>query len=177
MREKQSSLFPTLMVLAVTAAASACTNREPNTPMKENPMTTLNTRASSADVVRAFFAAFGKGDLEGIVGTFHPDAEIVAVHKAARSEGELYGSYSGKEGAKTFVATLGSKLETQAFSVDHLIAEGDVAFASGSFVHKVKSTGKPFSSEWALRCIVKDGKILRYTFFEDSAAYLAAARP
>jgi hypothetical protein len=30
--------------------------------------------SSSADVVREFFAAFGRGDVEGVIGTFHPDA-------------------------------------------------------------------------------------------------------
>ncbi|XXF80119.1 nuclear transport factor 2 family protein [Myxococcaceae bacterium GXIMD 01537] len=132
--------------------------------------------SSSADVVREFFAAFGRGDVEGVIGTFHPEARIVAVRQAARRENELYGNYAGSEGARAMLMTLGKLFETQAFSVDQVLGEGAVAFASGSFVHKVKSTGKPFSSDWALRCVIKDGKILQYRFFEDSAAYVEASR-
>ena len=71
---------------------------------------------------------------------------------------------------------LGKTFDTKAFSVGHVIGQGDVAFANGSFLHLVKSTGKPFSSDWALMSVVKDGKILEYHFYEDSAAFAQASR-
>lgn len=132
--------------------------------------------SESAAVVQGFFAAFGKGDFEGLVASFHPDAEIVAVRPGHPNAGEHYGTYRGQDGARTFVANLGKLFDTKAFSVDHIVGQGDVAFASGSFTHHLKSTGKPFSSHWALRCIVKDGTILRYHFYEDSSAFVEASR-
>ncbi len=71
---------------------------------------------------------------------------------------------------------LGQTFDTQAFHVDRVIGAGDVAFASGSFVHLVRATGKAFRSDWALRCLIEDGKIREYRFFEDSAAYVEASR-
>ena len=126
--------------------------------------------------MRDFFAAFGRGDLEGLVRLFHPDAELVAVRDAPRGEGELHGSYRGEAGVRTFVAGLALSFETQAFEVDGVLGDGDVAFASGRFVHRVRSTGRLFRSEWALRCVARDGLIRSYRFYEDSAAFQRASR-
>jgi uncharacterized protein len=138
---------------------------------------TMNPKmSSSADVVRGFFAAFGKGDADGVINSFHPEVAITAVRRAERKPDQLYGTYAGREGAKAFLVALGKTFDTQAFSVANVIGEGGIAFANGSFVHKVRTTGKPFASDWALMCVVKEGKILEYHFYEDSAAYVDASR-
>ena len=131
----------------------------------------MSSSSSSADAVKGFFAAFARGNVDGVFASFHPDAEVTAVRRASRKEGELYGTYSGSEGVKAFVTNLGKTFDTQAFAVDNVIGEGNVAFASGSFTHKLKTTGKRFTSDWALKCVVVDGKIREYHFYEDSAAF------
>ena len=40
--------------------------------------------------------------------------------------------------------------------------------------HRVKRTGRLFQSEWALYCILSDGKISHYRIFEDTASLAAA---
>jgi uncharacterized protein len=130
---------------------------------------------SSADVVKGFFAAFGKGDVDGVVNSFHPNTTITAVRKSDRKDSELHGTYTGKEGARTFVANLGKAFDTQAFNVANVVGDGKVAFANGTFVHKIRSTGKLYSSDWALMVLVEDGKIREYKFFEDSAKFAEAS--
>jgi ketosteroid isomerase-like protein len=127
----------------------------------------------ATDVIKEFFAAFGKGDVDGVIDTFHPNTSIVAVRNAER-QGDHYGRYEGRDGAKDFVAMLGKSFDTKAFSVSNVVGEGNVAFANGSFTHELKSTGKLFSSDWALMAVVQDGKILEYHFFEDSQAFALA---
>jgi len=129
--------------------------------------------SSTRDVVQQFFGAFGRGGLPSINALFHPKAKIVAVRDGVRRGQQLHGSYSGREGLAEFLSNLGRVFETQAFELEHLIAEGPVAFASGSFTHLVKSTGKHFSSAWALKCLVQDQQIVEYQFYEDSAALVA----
>ncbi|HYD39676.1 MAG TPA: nuclear transport factor 2 family protein [Anaeromyxobacter sp.] len=131
---------------------------------------------TSTDAVRRFFAAFAAGDLERVVDAFHHRAEIVAVREGARAAGELHGTYRGRPGAREFVNALGRLLDTQAFDVDEVIGAGHVAYASGTFHHRVRSTGKSFTSRWALRCELEDGLLRSYRFFEDSAAYADASR-
>ncbi|AOP33084.1 hypothetical protein A0128_03940 [Leptospira tipperaryensis] len=125
---------------------------------------------SSAEVVKDFFNAFGNGDFEGILRLFDEEASIVAVRNDFDRSG-LYGTYKGKDGLQKFLSNLGSHFDTKSFSVDSVIGEGDVAFANGSFVHKLKNTGNLFNSDWALKCIVRDNRILGYHFYEDSAAF------
>ncbi len=136
----------------------------------------MTKNETAVDVVKGFFAAFGRGDVDGIVSAFSPRAEIIAVREGARASGDLYGTYEGRQGARDFAATLGRLLETRSFDVREVVGEGDVVFASGRFEHLVKATGETFRSDWALRCTVTDGTIAEYRFFEDSAAYVEAAR-
>jgi uncharacterized protein len=133
------------------------------------------SNSSSVDVVKGFFSAFGKGDAESAVDSFHEQASIVAVRPGDR-KGNLYGTYSGREGARAFITAVGKSFDTQAFSVDHVIGEGKLAFASGTFTHKLRSTGKLFTSDWALKCTIQDGRILEYHFYEDSEAFRDASR-
>lgn len=134
-----------------------------------------NNVAASTVPVRAFFAAFSTGNLDGILATFDPRAEITAVRQGRRADGQLHGTYHGEAGVRAFVTNLGATFETQAFSVEDVVGAGEVAFANGRFTHKVKATGKLFTSDWALRCQVRDGRIQAFQFYEDSAAFVEAA--
>jgi len=131
----------------------------------------MSTRNISATVVQAFFEAFGKGDFEEILNTFHPETTITGIREAKRNPGDLYGTYKGIEGVKEFLSGLENTFDTQSFSVENIIGENEIAFANGKFVHKIKTTGRLFSSSWALHAVIKDGKIYEYHFFEDSAKF------
>lgn len=142
------------------------------------PANPPESRAAAA--IQAFFDAFGAGDLDALVATFTGDAIITAVRTAERDENAagVYGTYRGHAGVRAFVANLGANFDTKAFDVERIVGEGDdVAFATGSFTHVVKATGREFSSDWALMCVVTDGRISEYRFFEDSAAFATASSP
>ena len=156
---------PLALALAVLAAPLLASAR----PMPKAPPAVAATRA--------FFAAFGRGDLEAVVAAFHPDCTVTAVRAGERSDGQLYGTYLGTPGVRDFLATMARTLDTQAFTVDHVVGDGDVAFASGTFLHTVRATGKPFASAWALQVRTREGRIVAYTFYEDSASFVAASRP
>jgi len=130
---------------------------------------------NSASVVQAFFEAFGQGRVDDLVALFGPEAELHAVRSGRPEADEPYGTYSGPSGVRAFLAALGATFDTKEFAIDSVVGEGEVAFASGRFVHEIKKTRRRFASEWALRCVVRDGKILEYRFYEDSQAFVRAA--
>ncbi len=132
---------------------------------KNKKMDTIDT---SSKPVKAFFNAFGKGDYQGILDTFHKDVVITAVRESNQSGSEIYGTYNGIDGVKKFLSNLGSTFDTQEFSVQNIVGNDKVAFANGKFVHKIKQTEKLFASDWALYAVIKDGKIIEYHFYEDS---------
>ena len=162
----------TLLTIVFALCCFGCSSTHPT----KDPSSAMTMKTSSnAAVVKNFFTQFGNGNLEGVVASFHPQAKITAVRNAPRKEGELHGTYWGHEGARAFLATLGNTFQTESFSVDNVVADGDVVFASGSFMHRLKKTQKVFSSDWALKCIVQDGAIREYHFFEDSLAFAEAS--
>ncbi|TGM78319.1 nuclear transport factor 2 family protein [Leptospira mtsangambouensis] len=127
-------------------------------------------------VLETFFNEFGKGNAAGVLNCFHPQTIITAVRNENRSENQLYGTYNGIAGAEEFLKNMGSQLDTKRFQVDQIVGKKDWVFASGNFLHTIKQTGKPFESEWALKVQIKDGKILSYHFYEDSATFVVASK-
>nr|WP_299214363.1 NAD(P)H-dependent oxidoreductase [uncultured Allomuricauda sp.] len=131
---------------------------------------------SNKEVVQNYFTAFQKGDLEAVLGTFHPDCYIVSVKEEERPKEQLHGIYRTREEAKQFLKNIVTLFETKDFSVETMVeAEGNLVISKGTFSHLVKSSGKLFNSNWVQLCIVEDGMIKEYRFYEDSAALIEAS--
>jgi uncharacterized protein len=153
-----------LMIGASTNSTSQTTNQ------KSKTMETV-AKMESKEVVQGFFTAFGQGDLNGVINSFHDSCTIVSIRDCQRSNNQLYGTYKGKDGVKTFLSNLGNAFDIKAFTVENVIGDGNVSFANGKFTNLVKSTGKSFQSDWALMCVIKNDKIFEYHFYEDSEAF------
>ena len=166
----------TLGLITVCLVLGTITNSISQTKsQKTNTMETI-TKKQSKEIVQGFFTAFGKGDFNGVLSSFHDSCIVIAVRDSQRNGTQIYGTYKGKGGVKTFLSNLGSIFDTKAFTVENIVSEGDVSFANGKFSHVVKATGKSFPSDWALMCIVKDNKILEYHFYEDSEKFSESNR-
>ena len=134
------------------------------------------TKKSNVEVVQDFFKSFQKGNMEQVLNSFHTDCYIVSVKEEERPKEQLHGIYRTKEEAKQFLNNITSTFNTKDFTVQHISSAGDnLVMANGTFSHEVKATGKLFNSTWVLRCIIADGKIKEYRFYEDSAAFIAAS--
>jgi uncharacterized protein len=170
---RTTRLFFSFMFLVLLASQTRAqkTEGKPNTK-NQTKMTTQSAKTT----VESFFTAFGKGDIQGLINTFDEASIITAVRTAERTGTQLYGTYNGKDGVQAFISNLGANFNTKTFTIDNIVGEGDIAFANGKFTHELKATGKIFSSDWALMCKVKNGKILEYHFYEDSASFVEAAK-
>lgn len=131
---------------------------------------------SNKTVIENYFNAFSKGDIAAVLRIFHPECLIVSVREGERGNGQLHGSYRSRAEASEFLANISRLFETKSFTVESIM-EGNkhVVYANGTFVHKVKATAKLFYSTWVQRCIIENGMIKEYRFYEDSAAYEEAA--
>lgn len=132
-------------------------------------MSSENTR-----LVAELFSAFGRGDVAGILETLHDEVTIIA--EGPRTV-PWYGTYHGKPGARAFLAALGGNVEPQQFEVRTLLGRGPTVVAAGYLAHRIPATGKQFASDWALLCTIEEDRIMRYQFFENTAAALEAFRP
>ena len=133
-------------------------------------------KLSNKSVVERYFDAFGEGNMDKVLKIFHPDCLIVSVKEGDRIAGQLHGSYRTRSQAEDFLANIANLFETRSFEVESIMnGDDNVVYANGKFTHMVKATGKLFYSTWVQRCVIKDGMIKEYRFYEDSAAYEKAA--
>jgi len=133
-------------------------------------------KLSNKSVVAQSLNAFRKADLASILKIFPPECLIVSVREGDRKGGQLHGSYRTRKQAKNFLTNIIDLFDTKEFHVETIMdSEKNVVYANGTFTHKVKATGKLFYSTWVQRCIIQEGMIKEYRFYEDSAAYEKAA--
>jgi len=69
---------------------------------------------------------------------------------------------------------VGSTLDFQAFEPREFIAQGDTVVAIGFYKATVKATRKQTASDWAMVFNFRNGKIVRFREFTDSAAIVRA---
>jgi ketosteroid isomerase-like protein len=121
-----------------------------------------------AGIIRSFFASFD--DPDRTKALVHPEAELIGVRAGSYPDLPLYGTFVGHDGLERFVAGLRRAFETELFAIDHVLEDAEAGFASGRFRHRVRSTGAVLQSHWAVACRFDAGRIVRYRFFEDTAA-------
>ncbi|NLH79248.1 MAG: SnoaL-like domain-containing protein [Phyllobacteriaceae bacterium] len=136
--------------------------------------TLIDTRTDT--LVHRLFAAFGDSP-EAVSALFAPDGEILAVRPDAEPGHPLYGTHRGPDGIRRVLAAFAATFEPEHFEIDDVVETPDRAWASGRFGYRVRATGHLFASDWALKLELRDGKIRRYRFFEDSEALALALRP
>ncbi|SHG57621.1 nuclear transport factor 2 family protein [Flagellimonas flava] len=126
-------------------------------------------------VVENYFNAFQQGKIDQVLDSFHDDCLIVSVKDENRPKKQLHGTYKTKSEAQQFIANIVDLFDTKKFEVERIVAQNNIVFANGSFVHEVKATGKMFVSDWVQLSVIADGKIKEYRFYEDSAAFVKAS--
>ena len=111
----------------------------------------------NVDVVRAQFAAFGRGGLEAVTRFWHPDIEWRAIEGALDDVGLMRGEDAVRRYYQDWIDT-----------VDHLQVEvvEVIAEAGEQVVVVVRNSGRgrvsgaPSTGSYYVACIVRDGRIV-----------------
>lgn len=135
----------------------------------------MENTQNNIKVVQNYFDAFQNGNTDEVLNSFHENCLIVSVKDQEREKEQLHGTYRSKEEAAQFIANIINLFNPKEFTVERMVANGNVVFANGKFAHIVKATGKLFVSDWVQISIIEDHKIREYRFYEDSAAFVAAS--
>jgi len=135
--------------------------------------------AVNVQAVRDFFQAFKNGDLGAIERLTTPDVEwlVVGTHTSETVAALPWvGLHKGRDAVNKFFAALVSSIEVITFDPQDYIAQGDAVAVFGYFKYRAVSTKKLMETDWAIKIRLRDGKIARYHFFEDTYAIAAAFR-
>ena len=125
-------------------------------------------------IVQQVYETFrgGEGaDMTALLRTYADDVEwTVPDMENVRIGGRRQGVASVRE----FFAAVADDLDLLQFEPQEFIAQGERVVALGRYAWRVKATGREFSSDWAHVYTVRDGKIVRFHEYMDTAAEIKA---
>jgi ketosteroid isomerase-like protein len=125
------------------------------------------------ETVRKGYEAFGRGDLDTLLGLFDENIEWVT---PGPSDFPLAGTRRGRQQVADFFGVLDGVLEIQEFAPKTFLADGDKVVVLGVDTSRVKASGTVISSDWAHVYTFKGGKIVAFQEYTDTAATVAALR-
>jgi ketosteroid isomerase-like protein len=80
------------------------------------------------------------------------------------------GTRTGRASVGEFFATVGASQDVVRFEPGELIAEGDRVIALGSYTWRVKANNREFSGDFAHAWTIRDGKVVAFHEYTDTAA-------
>ena len=108
-------------------------------------------------VVERMFAAFGRGDIDGLLETVHPESRWTYIGANPRTTKATFG---GTDAVRKFFEGILERLDMSAFNTDEYIVEGETVVIFGNETGTVRKTGGHFHNEWAQKYVVRDGLIV-----------------
>ena len=128
----------------------------------------------NTQVVLDLYAAFGRGDVPGILGLLADDVDW---HFVGRPEDIPFaGQRHGHRQMVEFFTIIGQTVEVLAFGPREVIACEDKVLVLGHERVRVRATERLFETDWAHLYTIQDGKIARLREFYDTATVAAAFR-
>ena len=124
-------------------------------------------------VVQRGYDAFGRGDIAGLLNLLDEDIQWVA---PGPPELPTSGRRRGRQQVAEFFQGVDTLFEIQRFEPHTFVAEGDRVVVLGTETARVKATGKILDTEWAHTFTIRDGKVVAFQEYIDTAALVAELR-
>ena len=124
-------------------------------------------------LVMQAYSLYSQGDIKGVLALCADDVCWVS---ADIEQVPFSGKYNGHYEVGEFFSSLAGTMDTIHFTPRDFIAEGDKVVVTGDARWHVKSTGAEFGSDWVHVFTVRDGKVVRFEQYTDTAAAEAAFR-
>jgi ketosteroid isomerase-like protein len=129
--------------------------------------------SDNSKLIRALYDAFGRGDVKAILDNLDPSIEWVS-----NGDGKVIpwgGKRAGVMGAASFFQSLADNLEFEIFEPHQFFDSGDTVTVLGRTRARVKKGGAGiFDCEWAHIFTLRNGKLIRFQEFYDTAAIIDA---
>lgn len=123
-------------------------------------------------VVKRFYEAASNGDFGPVREALDPNVEWIEPQVPGLWAS---GMHRGVDAVwKEVIGPTTEKIDNFRVKMKHLHAVGDHVIAIGYFHGRVKTTGKELDTSTAHVCTLRDGRIVRFEAFHDSASWLEA---
>jgi len=129
---------------------------------------------TSLDTVQTFLKHVFAGTLEEALALVASEAQFISARPVPNPRVPVHGTFIGPAGAREFFRLFAALLEPGEFNITACFSEGEHVCMYGNLLHRSRTTGRDFPSNWALICRVQQGQLTLYHFYEDTAALEAA---
>jgi len=119
--------------------------------------------------MQQMYAAFGRGDVQTIVGECTDDVSW-GTDTSAQNEVPWYRIRSGRDGVLDFFTTLAGEVDFEHFEPTIFTGAGDQVFVKVDYTYRFKRNGKSASTSAIHTFTVRgDGKVSQFRAYEDTA--------
>ncbi len=132
-------------------------------------MSSINVSAT-----QRIYADYARGKMETLYAALDPDVEWHAVGRS--SDFPVLGPRRGVAAVREFVDVVAKLVEFSVFSPDEFYATGDNVFVLGHYALTVRKTGRKMASEFSHIFTFREGKLVRFREFLDTAQLADAYR-
>ena len=130
----------------------------------------------NTQVVKDAYAAFQRGDIDGVLALVDDNVEWEAV-KGTEGVVPTAGVRRARRGVAEFFSQLAQWADFQQFEPHEFIAQGDQVVAIGAYKLTVRPTSKRVAADWVMVFTIRDGRIARFREWTDSAQLVQAFAP
>lgn len=128
-------------------------------------------KMSNLETVKAVYEAFGRGDVPAILELWSDEATL---EWFGPEEIPYAGTWRGRAGAKEWLTLVLETIEFHVSEAREFYAEGDTVIVLGFEKGTFSSSGRDYQQQWAQIWTVRDGAVVRYRQFADTAAVAAS---
>ena len=129
---------------------------------------------ANIDIVQAAYAAFGRGDVEGILNLVTDD--VTWAVNGRLGDYPTFGLKRGKTGVGEFFAYVGANENFSDFSPQRFFSDADRVFVEGHAAYTVNSTGKSVDTDFLHVFTVTGGRISGFVEHFDTFQVVEAGR-
>lgn len=123
--------------------------------------------------VQSLYAAFGRGDVDTIIAGVSPAVDWASIGRS--SDFATLGPRQGQGEVREFFDVLARETEFSEFAPNDFDAVGDKVFVEGHSRMRLKAGGPEVDTDWAHIFTIRDGQVVRFRDFTDTAQTAEAA--
>ena len=126
---------------------------------------------NTLDIVRQGYAAFGRGDINGLLALL--DEQVLWIAPGP-PDLATSGRRTGRQAVGEFFTKVNEVFDIQRFEPKEFIVQGDKVAVLGSETARVRASGTVLELDWVHIFTVGGGKVVSFEEFFDTAAVVAA---
>jgi hypothetical protein len=121
-------------------------------------------------IVKDGYAAFGRGDIQGVLALLAEDIEWVIPGE----EFPLAGTYRGRAAMADFFQKWSKLVESSSVEPREFVEDGDRVLVVGFESGRVKATNGTFEVHWVMAFTIRNGKVTNVREYIDTQAWARA---